>query len=36
MQASIRFIAPLTFVFTHSNGLYSAVGTIFVAAACTT
>src|SRR3546814_6178615 len=36
MQASIRFIAPLIFVFTHSNGLYSAVGTIFVAAACTT
>jgi NAD(P)-dependent dehydrogenase (short-subunit alcohol dehydrogenase family) len=36
IQASIRFIAPLILVFTHSNGLYSAVGTIFVAAPCTT
>jgi len=36
MHASIRFIAPRTFVFIHSNGLYSAVGTILVAAACTT
>ena len=35
-QASIKFIAPRTLVFTHSNGLYSAVGTILVAAACTT
>ena len=34
--ASITFIAPLILVFTHSNGLYSAVGTIFVAAAWTT
>ena len=33
MQASTRFIAPLTLVLMHSNGLYSAVGTIFVAAA---
>ena len=33
MQASIRFIAPLILVLTHSNGLYSAVGTILVAAA---
>jgi len=33
IQASIRFIAPKTLVFTHSKGLYSAVGTIFVAAA---
>ncbi|MNR28144.1 hypothetical protein D3C85_1454550 [compost metagenome] len=33
MHASIRFIAPLMLVFTHSNGLYSAVGTILVAAA---
>ena len=32
-QASITFIAPFTFVLIHSNGLYSAVGTIFVAAA---
>ena len=36
MHASITFIAPITFVFTHSKGLYSAVGTILVAAACTT
>ena len=36
MQASIRFIAPLTFVLMHSKGLYSAVGTIFVAAAIET
>ena len=36
MQASIKFIAPTTLVFTHSKGLYSAVGTILVAAACTT
>ena len=35
-HASMTFIAPLTFVFTHSKGLYSAVGMIFVAAACTT
>ena len=33
IQWSITFIAPLIFVFTHSKGLYSAVGTILVAAA---
>ena len=33
IQASMTFIAPMTFVLMHSNGLYSAVGTIFVAAA---
>ena len=33
IQASIIFIAPLILVFTHSKGLYSAVGTILVAAA---
>ena len=31
--ASITFSAPLIFVLIHSNGLYSAVGTILVAAA---
>ena len=36
MQASITFIAPTTFVFTHSKGSYSAVDTILVAAACIT
>src|SRR5690606_6336366 len=36
MQASMTFIAPLILVLMHSNGLYSAVGTILVAAACTT
>ena len=36
MQASIKFMAPITFVLTHSKGLYSAVGTILVAAAWTT
>tara|TARA_A100001015_G_scaffold297600_1_gene379310 strand:+ start:8823 stop:9035 length:213 start_codon:yes stop_codon:yes gene_type:complete len=36
IAASITFIAPLTFVFMHSKGLYSAIWTIFVAAACTT
>lgn len=30
------FFAPWTLVLMHSNGLYSAVGTIFVAAAWTT
>jgi len=30
IAASIRFIAPIILVFTHSKGLYSAVGTIFV------
>ena len=35
MQASIRFMAPLMLVFTHSKGLYSAMGTILVAAAWT-
>ncbi len=29
----MMFIAPVTLVLTHSNGLYSAVGTILVAAA---
>ncbi|MOA53802.1 hypothetical protein D3C78_1773160 [compost metagenome] len=33
IQASIRFMAPMTLVLTHSKGLYSAVGTILVAAA---
>ncbi|MNP72738.1 hypothetical protein D3C76_1693470 [compost metagenome] len=33
MHASIRFMAPLMLVLMHSNGLYSAVGTILVAAA---
>ena len=33
IQASMTFIAPLIFVLIHSNGLYSAVGTILVAAA---
>ena len=33
MHASITFIAPSILVFTHSKGLYSAVGTILVAAA---
>ena len=33
IQASIRFIAPLIFVLIHSKGLYSAIGTIFAAAA---
>ena len=33
IAASITFIAPLTLVLIHSKGLYSAVGTIFVAAA---
>ena len=33
MAQSIRFIAPNTFVLMHSNGLYSADGTIFSAAA---
>ena len=33
LEASITLIAPFMFVLTHSNGLYSAVGTIFVAAA---
>ena len=33
IHASIKFMAPITLVFTHSNGLYSAVGTILVAAA---
>ncbi len=32
-QASIKFIAPSIFVLMHSKGLYSAVGTILVAAA---
>ena len=32
-QASMRVMAPRTLVYTHSDGLYSAVGTIFVAAA---
>ena len=36
IAASITFIAPITFVLIHSNGLYSAVGTILRAAACTT
>ena len=36
IHASIRFTAPSILVLTHSNGLYSAVGTIFVAAACIT
>jgi len=36
MAASITFAAPSTFVFTASSGLYSAVGTCFNAAACTT
>ena len=36
IQASIRFMAPLMLVLTHSKGLYSAVGTILVAAAWTT
>jgi hypothetical protein len=33
MQASMTFIAPMMLVFTYSNGLYSAAGTIFSAAA---
>ena len=33
IQASIIFMAPITLVFTHSKGSYSAVGTILVAAA---
>ena len=36
VDALITFMAPLMFVFMHSAGLYSAVGTILVAAACTT
>ena len=36
MQASITFIAPIMLVLIHSKGSYSAIGTIFVAAACTT
>ena len=36
IAAVTTFSAPPTFVLTHSNGLYSAVGTILVAAACTT
>src|SRR5688572_16204271 len=31
MHTSMRFIAPLMLVLTHSKGLYSAVGTILVA-----
>ena len=34
--ASITFCAPKIFVFIVSNGLYSAVGTCFKAAACIT
>jgi hypothetical protein len=33
---SMTFIAPCTLVLMHSKGLYSAVGTILVAAAWTT
>ena len=33
MLASITFIAPSMLVRMHSNGLYSAAGTIFIAAA---
>ena len=33
IATSIRFMHPNIFVFTASKGLYSAVGTIFVAAA---
>ena len=36
MHALITFMAPLIFVLIHSTGLFSAVGTIFVAAACMT
>ena len=35
-QASMTFCAPDTFVFTNSNGLYSATGTCFSAAAWNT
>ena len=33
LQACIKFDDPIIFVFTHSSGFVSAVGTIFVAAA---
>ena len=36
MQALITFSAPPIFVFTHSSGLYSAMCTCFIAAACIT
>ena len=36
IEASIIFWAPIIFVLTNSPGLYSAVGTCFNAAACTT
>ncbi len=35
-QASMTFCAPCMFVFIHSIGLYSAIGTCFIAAACIT
>ena len=35
IAASIIFCAPSTLVCIHSNGLYSAAGTCFNAAACT-
>ena len=35
-QACTRFSAPITFVLINSMGLYSAAGTCFKAAACTT
>ena len=34
IEAKIKFCAPIIFVFTASNGLYSAAGTCFSAAAC--
>jgi hypothetical protein len=36
IAASMTFWAPCTFVLTASKGLYSAAGTCFNAAACTT
>ena len=35
-QASTTFSAPPIFVFIHSSGLYSAICTCFIAAACIT